>query len=135
MYPKPDHGLSYYAVMTNNCIDNKAQFRYLDSQLLHNIEKNGTLVAPTNSDYKGRWAVFKDVSKQGKKYQNDYMHRLRQGAAGSLSFYSIQDHTCAEPSSGYVLRKTCNYSRKQQEFTFGMCDLYMDGNGIVLNLR
>jgi hypothetical protein len=105
--------------MTDNCLDSKAQFRYLDTELLHNIEKDGTLVsARNNAYYNGRWAVYKGVTTAAISYQKSGTHRLKQTAAGSLFFYNRTDPVCAEPSSKYLLRKTyCNTT--QQKFTFG----------------
>ena len=106
--------------MTDDCLDDKAQFRYLDTELLHNIEKGGTLVSSSEKSYNSRWAVYKGVSTIAKRYQNDATHSLKQTAAGSLFFYKRNDRVCAEsePSSKYLSRKTyCNQT--QQEFTFG----------------
>jgi hypothetical protein len=106
--------------MTDDCLDDKAQFRYLDTELLHNIEKEGTLVSSSNKNYKSRWSVYKGVSTNGILYQDDATHSLKQTDAGSLFFYKRDDPVCAEsePSSQYLLRKTyCN--KTQQEFTFG----------------
>ena len=118
VYDTPHHAFPSFVKMTDNCLDNKAKFRYLDSQLLHNIEKEGTLVSPPRN-YKSRWTVYKGVSTSGKLYQRYTQHRVKQTAAGSLSFYAIKDPVCAEPdSSNYVLRKrSCGTTR--QKFTFG----------------
>jgi hypothetical protein len=120
VYNLPNHAFPYFVVMTDDCLNDKAQFRYLDTELLHNIEKEGTLVSPRNSQYESRWTVYKGVSSDGIRYQNDAKHRLKQTAAGSLFFYKRNDRVCAEsePSSKYLSRKTyCNQT--QQEFTFG----------------
>ncbi len=103
--------------MTNNCLDDKAQFRYLDSELLHNIEKGGTLVSPLNyKNYRSRWAVYKGVSSWGNEYQKRAEHRLKQTNAESLFLYKM--NVCAEPSTRYVLTKRyCNTT--EQKFTFG----------------
>jgi hypothetical protein len=104
--------------MTDNCLDNKAQFRYLDSQLLQNIENEGTLATSSASSYEGRWTVYVGVSKRGKDFQYDAKHRLKQTVGGSL--FLSRSHLCAEPSnsSRYVLSRIyCN--KTQQEFTFG----------------
>ena len=120
MYDDPDHAFPYYVVMTDDCLNDKAQFRFLDTELLQSIEKEGTLVSPKGSTYRSRWSVYKGVSSNGKRYQNDAKHRLKQTAAGSLFFYNKEEDICAESesSSKYLLRKTyCNQT--QQEFTFG----------------
>ncbi len=116
VYNNPSYALPYYVVMTDNCLDDKAQFRYLDSELLHNIEKDGTLLSPTGHTFQSRWAVYKGVSGGGKNYQENTVHRLKQTYAESLFLYNM--NVCAEPSTKYVLRKTyCN--RATQKFTFG----------------
>ena len=105
--------------MTDNCLDKKAKFRYLDSQLLHNIANEGTLVSSKATHYDSRWAVYKGVKRLAKLYQQSMKHRLKQTAAGSLFFYNRDDPVCAEPdSSNYVLRKTPCGTIKQN-FTFG----------------
>ena len=118
VYNNSNYAFPYYVVMSDNCLDNKAQFRYLDSQLLHNIEMNGTLVSPIENYYKARWVVYKGVASPAKTYQTNLIHRLKQTTAGSLHFYNMKTPACAEPSSTYLLTKTyCNKS--QQDFTFG----------------
>ena len=119
VYDSPSYALPYFVKMIDNCLDNEAEFRYLDSQRLHNIEKDGTLVSSPNTEYNNRWAVYKGVGAGGKRYQQSADHLLKQTAAGSLSFYSISNPICAEPdSSNYVLRKT-SCGTIQQNFTFG----------------
>ncbi len=116
VYNQSNYALPYYLVMTDNCLDNKAQFRYLDSELLHNIEKGGTLLSTSDRRYKNRWTVYKGVSVGGKKQQNNAEHSLKQTDAESLFLYKM--NVCAEPSANYVLRKThCNTT--VQKFTFG----------------
>jgi hypothetical protein len=120
VYDNPSYALPYFVVMTNNCLNDKAQFRYLNTELLQNIVKGGTLVSSLNFEYDSRWAVYKGVAGGGKNYQKSTKHRLKQTATGSLSFYSIEEPVCAEPSSlsEYLLRKDyCNET--QQDFTFG----------------
>jgi hypothetical protein len=110
--------------MTENCLDNNAQFRYLDSQLLQTIENKETLVSSTDSYYKSRWAVYKGLAQNAKSYEKSSKHRLKQTAAGSLFFYGRNDPVCAEPSSKYLLRKTyCDTTK--QEFTFGKWNIQM----------
>ena len=86
VYDNPYYSFPYFVQMTDNCLDKKAQFRFLDSQQLHNIEKDGTLVSSPNADYKGRWAVYKGLASGARRYQQSADHRLKQTAAGSLSF-------------------------------------------------
>ena len=119
VYDNPAHAFPYFVKMTDNCLDDKAKFRYLDVQQLHNIAKEATLMSPANNAYKRRWTVYKGVSTNGKNYQRIAQHRVKQTAAGSLSFYTINNPVCAEPdSSNYVLSKiSCGTTR--QKFTFG----------------
>ena len=113
----------YYVKLTENCLDGKAQFRYLDSQLLQNIEKNGTLVSPSaHYKYFSRWCVYKGVSKKKRKYQYNVKHRLKQTAAGALLFYNREDPVCAvrQSSKKYLLRVLKHYCEKSaDEFVFG----------------
>ena len=75
-------------------------------------------MSPKSSTYRARWTVFKGVSSNGKLYQNDAGHRLKQTDAGSLFFYNRNDPDCAEPSSQYLIRKTyCDTA--SQNFIFG----------------
>ena len=126
VYNNKRHALPYYVVMTDNCLDKKAEFRYLDNQLLHNIVKDGTLVSPPNESYKSRWAVYKGVATDARRYQQSAEHRLKPTAVGSLFFYNRNNPVCAEPdSSNYVLRKTSCGTTKQ-EFTFGKWNILTD---------
>ena len=117
VYNNPSYAFPYFVVMTDNCLDDKAQFRYLDSELLHNIEKSGTLISPDNPTfYKSRWTVYKGESITAKVFQKSADNRLKQTDAESLFLYNM--NVCAEPSTKYVLRKAyCNTT--EQEFTFG----------------
>ena len=123
MYNSPLYALPYFVEMTSNCLDVKAQFRYLNSGLLQNIENGGILMASKrNSDYKKQWAVYTGVSNNAKEIQTSSNHYLKQTNSGSLSLYKM--HVCAEPSikvkTSYVLMvedSTCR--KKKQEFTFG----------------
>ncbi len=118
VYNDPTHALPYFVVMTENCLDVKAQFRYVNSELLHNIEKEGTLISPppSHKGYMSRWAVYKGVSGTAKTSQNSTDNYLKQTDAESLFLYNM--NVCAEPSTKYVMRKThCNTAK--QTFTFG----------------
>jgi hypothetical protein len=108
--------------MTANCLDKNAQFRYLDSQLLHNIGKNGTLISSTIGHYERLCAVYKGVSSQGRDNQKQLHNRLKQ-TSGDLCFFSQRDDgypVCAAPSSKnhYLNRVKCDKS-EDQKFTFG----------------
>ena len=117
VYDASSWALPYYVVMTDNCLDDKAQFRYLDSELLHNIEKDGTLISPDQPTvYNSSWAVYKGVSATAKNNQKSAENRLKQTDAESLFLYNM--NVCAKPSTGYVLRERyCNTAK--QKFTFG----------------
>jgi hypothetical protein len=108
-------GLSYYVVMTHNCLNVSGQFRYLDNEMLDNIETGGTLVAPPDDNYHSRWAVDKGVSTSGERYRSNSLHRLKQTVAGSLRF---QNGICAAPSTTYVMR-TNDCDKPDNQFTFG----------------
>ncbi|CAB3995581.1 receptor-type tyrosine- phosphatase epsilon-like isoform X1 [Paramuricea clavata] len=122
VYDNPTWAFPYFVVMTDNCLNVSAQFRYLDSELLHNIEKKGTLMSTgTHVDYHSRWAVYKGVAANAIKTQNRADYRLKQTDAGSLFFYDTS--VCAEPSTKYVLRTgTCD--TEKQKFTFGSVTAY-----------
>ncbi|CAB4007475.1 uncharacterized protein LOC110250238 [Paramuricea clavata] len=114
----------YFVVMTDNCLNVSAQFRYLDSPLLHNIEKNGTLISTSNiKEYQGRWAVYKGVAADAITIQNGPRFRVKQTDSGSLFSYDTRENVCAEPSTKYVLRNaTCD--TEKQKVTFGSVTAY-----------
>ena len=117
VYDRPSWAIPYFVGMTVNCLDKNAQFRYLDSKLLHNIGKNGTLVHASQSrDYHKRWAVYKGISKSAKRFQKRVEHQLKQTAAGFLSFH--QKNVCAQLSGKYLIGTSCN-SGRHEKFTFG----------------
>ena len=119
MYNNRSHALPYFVYLTDNCLDERAQFRYPSNELLHNIATGGTLVhSSTNKGDRDYWAVYKGNSTSGKNYQKKMEHRLKQTAAGSLSFY--QKNICAGLSVNYLLGTACN-TGQQQKFTFGKC--------------
>ena len=115
VYNYPDHALPYFVVMTDNCLDDKAQFLYLNNtELLHNIEKEGTLMSETGTRYKSRWAVYKGINERALATQNSPKYNLKQTARGSLA----QDKICAKPEIKYVKRSS-DCDRANQQFTFG----------------
>ena len=118
MYNKSDHAKPYFAVMTDNCLNSSAQFRYVDNELLHNIKKDGTLVSPLPNTYKSRLAVYHGVSKKGLHYQKSVEHRLKQTDAGSLFFYNTRTPACAAPKTKFIKRNTA-CDEASQDFTFG----------------
>ena len=114
VYNIPDHAIPYFVVMIDDCLDHKAQFLYLNNtQLLHNIEKGGTLMSDTGS-YKSRWAVYKGVSETALTAQKSQKFYLKQTTHGSLT----QDNICAEPETKYV-KRTSYCDKNNQQFTFG----------------
>ena len=115
VYDDPTYALPYFVVMTDNCLDDKAQFLYLNNtELLHNIEKEGTLMSSDNTDYGSRWAVYKGIHKNALVTQKKPMFNLKQTARGSLA----QDKICAKPEIKYVKRSSdCDLAN--QQFTFG----------------
>ena len=115
VYDDPDYALPYFVVMTDNCLDDKAQFLYLNNtELLHNIEKEGTLLSQTGGIYKSRWAVYKGIHKSAVATQKHPKFNLKQTAGGSLA----QDKICAKPEIKYVKRSS-DCDRANQQFTFG----------------
>ena len=113
------HAKPYFAVMIDNCLNSSAQFRFLENELLHNIEKDGTLVCPwPDKSYKHRWAIYKGLRGPGITYQSKSIHRLKQTDAGRLLLYNMANPVCAEPQTTYVIRKkACD--KNIQRFTFG----------------
>ena len=104
--------------MIDNCLNSSAQFSYLENELLHNIDKDETLVSPPVENYKHRWAIYKGIRGFGLKYQSKSIHRLKQTDAGRLLLYNMKEPVCAEPQTTYVIRsKICN--KTIQKFTFG----------------
>ena len=116
---KAAHAKPYFAVMIDNCLNSSAQFSYLETELLHNIDKDGTLVSPPaiNKAYKHRWAIYKGIRGSGLTYQNNSIHRLKQ-TDGRLLLYNMKEPVCAEPQTTYLIRnKMCD--KNIQKFTFG----------------
>ena len=117
VYDNPSYALPYFVVMTDNCLDDKAQFLYLNNtELLHNIEKEGTLMSSSSDtrNYKSRWAVYKGIHELAVATQNSPKYNLKQTARGSLA----QDRICAQPEIKYVKRSS-DCDRANQQFTFG----------------
>ena len=114
------HAEPYFAVMIDNCLNNSAQFRYLETELLHSIDRDGTLVSPLATDrhYKRRWVIYRGIQTSGPIYQRSAIHRLKQTDAGRLLLYNMADPVCAEPRTTYVIRnRICD--KNIQRFTFG----------------
>ena len=114
-----------WARMIDNCLQHNAQFRYLDTEHLQNINTTGTFASSAHQNYRlgSRYGVYvyKGKASGAIKFQNNAIHYLKQTAAGSLSFYLVT--ACAEPfESGtyesYVERKT-DCDSQEQKFTLG----------------
>jgi hypothetical protein len=118
VYDAPNWAFPYFVVMTDNCLNVRAQFRYLDSELLNNIKKEGTLLSRTHRKYLGRWTVYKGVAATEISRQNNPNNRLKQTDAGSLFLYDRRRNVCAEPSTKYVLRNS-KCDTEKRKFTFG----------------
>ena len=113
----------YWAEMVANCLSTRAQFRYLDSGLVQNIEKKGTLASRHNKPevYKRRLFIYASKSEEGKKFErNQQRYRLKQTPGQSLGFQGANLHSCAQPNGTNVDQKKygCQNSKKQK-FTFG----------------
>ena len=114
-----------WARMIDNCLQHNAQFRYLDTEHLQNINTTGTFASASHENYRlgsiyGIF-VYKRRDPRSFKFQNGAAHHLKQTAAGSLSLYRVT--VCPEPlQSGdndtYVERKT-TCDRPEQTFTLG----------------
>ena len=113
------YAFAYFVAMTDNCLNVSAQFNYLDTGLLQNIDEEGTLVSPSDEIYKNRFAVLKDVQDAALKFQSKHEYSLKQTKGGSLSFYKMNASGCADPTPAYVLKNT-TCDTKRQNFTFGM---------------
>ena len=113
-----EHAKPYFAIMIKNCLNSRAQFRYLETELLQNIDTNGTLVSSTNPKYTHRWAIYKGIQGYGLTYQRESIHRLKQTDAGILLLYNMKKPVCAEPLENHVIRnQKCD--KGIQKFTFG----------------
>ena len=115
VYNSEKYALPYWAVMTDDCLQVKAQFSF-DGEDLKNINTKGTLAWFRETSYKSQLAVYTGVSKTAIKVQNRTDHHLKQTNDGSLRFYNKKE--CALPTATYVKRtKTCNTA--DQNITFG----------------
>ena len=113
----------YWAEMVDNCLDDKARFRYLESKLLHNINKGGTLASNyAGSRYKQRLFIYDGkTGTPGIDFENNNDHRLKQTDAGSLFLYDTAVNSCAQPNETFVDQKKdgCSNYVAEQQFTFG----------------
>lgn len=117
VYNVSSHALPYWVLMTDNCLDDEAQFLYTqDYEILWHIETGGSLLSSTYHKYKNRLAIYVAISRTAKRVQISSRQDFKQTHDGSLSFYSVK--RCAQPLGTYVLRKKyCD--RPSQTFTFG----------------
>ena len=112
----------HWAEMVNNCLNSSAQFHYLDSGLVENIEKKGTLAANYKDSqvYKTRLFIFASKNKEGKGFQTKKRHHLKQTSSQSLVFPGKKAESCAQPNGAYVHMKNGGCQNiANQKFTFG----------------
>ncbi len=112
----------YWVEMVDNCLDEKAQFRYLDSNLLQNINTGGTLTsAYQDNKYQQRLFIYDGkINTTGINLENKNEHRVKQTDAGSLFLYDTAVNSCAQPNGIYVDQKKDGCSNAtEQKFTFG----------------
>ncbi|XP_028402584.1 receptor-type tyrosine-protein phosphatase F-like isoform X2 [Dendronephthya gigantea] len=124
IYNEPRHALPSWVIMTDNCLDDKAQFRYKNTEILWHIESGGALFSTTAKSYRNRLAIYVAISTTAKDNQKLSSQKLKQTSAGSLYFYNDGNHgICAELSGDYLYRRTyCDGLR--QTFTFGSVTKY-----------
>ena len=132
VYDSGGWALPFWAIMTENCLNVSAQFRYLDSEILYNIGKDGTFVSvDSNSNYQKRLAIYKAVDPRSESYRNNQIHRLKQTANGTLYFYN-KAKICAETSQSdnYVKGEKACEGKPEQNFTFG--NIHCSATGISI---
>ena len=107
--------------MLDNCLLDRAQFRYLFKPLLHNIKFNGSLATYYNYDakYKKRVFIYNGINRQGIAFENNKKHFLKQSSSGSLVFYDQAVNSCAQPDSNHVNQKRNGCHGAKLKFTFG----------------
>ena len=117
IYNDPTHALPYWIIMTDNCLDDNAQFRYNDTEILWHIETGGALFSTSHPSYRNLIAIYVAISTAAKNNLASNRQHFKQAEAGSLNFYN--DGICAQPDrSTYVYRRAyCD--RSNQMFTFG----------------
>ena len=121
MIPEDANGRHYWAEMVDNCLNDSARFRYLDTNLLHNIKTGGTLAsAYSNTTYKKRLFIYDGKNQDGKAFENNAKHSLKQRNYRSLFLYDSTVNSCAQPNGTYVDQKKdgCK-NAAEQKFTFG----------------
>jgi hypothetical protein len=112
----------YWAEMVNNCFNVSASFRYLDTELLQNIDTRGTLASFYDNPerYKNRWFVYKGKNDRGLNFEKEDSHRLKQTVAESLYFYDKAVNSCGQPNGTYLdLKRDGCSNTPEQKFTFG----------------
>ncbi len=111
----------YWAEMVDNCLNEKAKFRYLDSELLRNINTGGTLVSSyPESSLQHLFIYDGKINTPGINFENNNKHRLKQTNTGSLFLYDTAVNSCAQPNGTYVDQKKDGCTNAvEQKFTFG----------------
>jgi hypothetical protein len=120
-----EYARRYWAEMVDDCLNDSARFRYLDTNLLHNIKTGGTLAsAYANTKYKKRLFIYDGKNQDGINFENNAKHSLKQTNSGSLFLYDSTVNSCAQPNGIYVDQKKdgCK-STAEQKFTFGKRDV------------
>ena len=120
MYNIPHYAIPYFAVMTDKCLDVKAQFYYYkNTEQLRNTETDGTFASTGNPKYNNRLFIYVAVSTGYPAFYIRYPeHNLKLSAGGSLYFYEKGE--CGEPlSNNYVERIRNLCGKPEQKFTFG----------------
>ncbi|XP_028399360.1 uncharacterized protein LOC114522810 [Dendronephthya gigantea] len=118
------YGTRYWAEMVTNCLDDLALFRYLDNEVLHNIETEGNVVSDY-PHYNSRLLIYDGNNKRGRDYANSTKHRIKQTVGGSLYLYDVND--CVQPSVQYVdVKDTSCTEEAAQKITFGSATQYGD---------
>ncbi|CAB4034902.1 Hypothetical predicted protein, partial [Paramuricea clavata] len=114
-------GRCYWAEMVSNCLSDNARFSYIDTTLLHNIKTGGTLASKYGTNkYNNRLFIYDGKNQDGRNFENNDNHRLKQTAAGSLFLYDNSVNSCAQPNGIYVDQKKDGCSdTAEQKFTFG----------------
>ncbi|XP_028413335.1 uncharacterized protein LOC114536208 isoform X2 [Dendronephthya gigantea] len=123
------HATRYWAELFINCLNVTAQFRYFwDTEVVHNIARNGTVMFLSGGNYQHRMLVYDSAEITG--FESDPRHRMKQKSAGSLYFYDNNVNSCAQPDANdrYIMQKKngCNDTEEQQKFTFGSVTQFGD---------
>ncbi|XP_028399530.1 uncharacterized protein LOC114522942 [Dendronephthya gigantea] len=119
-----EYGTRYWIEMVTNCLSDFALFRYLDNEVLHNIETEGNVVSEYGL-YSNRLFIYDGKNKVGRNFANSTKHRMKQTTGGSLYLYNVDD--CVQPSVQYVdVKGTSCTGVAAQKITFGSVTQYGD---------